>query len=503
MAASLVVAVAIGSSARAALGPPPEPAASERRSAGIHGHPIGHTTGGDHLHTASAGTDPLAGSELDVHQGEAAVAELIEADILEEVAAGVGLAPEALVEEFLADPSLFLGADGVVGYADAFALDGTGTSSDALTAVPPGVDVLTLNSRPGADRTLHLDFAGHTTADNANWTSVGAPNPIESLAFTGSDATIYEVWQRVSEDFAPFDINVTTADPGLEAIRRASATDQVFGQRVVITPSNWTNQNGVLGVALLNSFGTNGDTPAFVFTGNNPPVKVIAEAVSHEAGHTFGLRHDGTCGASPAEYYDGHGVWAPIMGRSISTRTPVTQWARGEYAWANNLEDDIGRIRSLTGLARDDHGNTAAAATRIALGTTTTGLIGIGDVDYFAVDVPAGTPLSVSLRSVASWGNLYASVTLRNQAGTVIRTGVPSAPPMWSAPIAVGSLPAGRYTIEVRPTSHLTAVDGFTTYGSLGWYVLSVSATAGPPDPPVGPASAFAQASRLSLRPTC
>ncbi len=43
--------------------------------------------------------------------------------------------------------------------------------------------------------------------------------------------------------------------------------------------------------------------------------KYISDVASHEAGHAFGLHHDGT---STEEYYDGHGSgavgWAPIMG---------------------------------------------------------------------------------------------------------------------------------------------------------------------------------------------
>ncbi len=39
--------------------------------------------------------------------------------------------------------------------------------------------------------------------------------------------------------------------------------------------------------------------------------KYIADAASHEAGHSFGLHHDGT---STSGYYSGQGIWAPIMG---------------------------------------------------------------------------------------------------------------------------------------------------------------------------------------------
>jgi hypothetical protein len=46
---------------------------------------------------------------------------------------------------------------------------------------------------------------------------------------------------------------------------------------------------------------------------------LLVRAVSHEIGHTLGLRHDGVVGGSP--YYKGHGQgqqsWAAIMVRAI------------------------------------------------------------------------------------------------------------------------------------------------------------------------------------------
>jgi hypothetical protein len=210
--------------------------------------------------------------------------------------------------------------------------------------------------------------------------------------------------------------------------------------------------------------------------------------VSHEAGHTFGLRHDGAPG-SP-EYYDGHGAWAPIMGRSVSASTPVTQWSKGEYAGANRQEDDLAIIASLAGYRPDDHGDSVGSATVVPSNSVNVGNIGrTGDRDVFAVDVLDGA-LAVQLRpptGEAAWSNLAATLTVRNSAGAVVASAGPTVPSGWAIDLAP-AVPAGRYTIEVDPVGWLTASTGFTTYGSLGAYQLVVSAPQGP-SPGVGAAT--------------
>ena len=62
----------------------------------------------------------------------------------------------------------------------------------------------------------------------------------------------------------------------------------------------------------------------------------LGEVSSHEVGHTVGLSHDGN---SSTSYYSGHGNWAPIMGSGYNRN--VTQWSKGEYANANQLQNDL------------------------------------------------------------------------------------------------------------------------------------------------------------------
>ena len=433
--------------------------------------------------------DPLGGSELDVLQGADAVEQLVSSGDLDDVADRAGIATDELIDELVDDQSLFLTGDGQLGYAEALDLAAS-PAAGPLAALPLGVDAAALSSTPTSSRVIYLDFDGHTTADAA-WVSAGAPAVIDSAPFDidgvpgfspDERAIMYEVWQRVSEDYLPFDVNVTTIDPGVDGLRKTSSTDAAYGQRMVISPTNFAGA-GVLGLALLGTFDSSADRPAFVFTDSGAsPTKAIAEAVSHEAGHTFGLLHDGRAGAS---YYDGHGIWAPIMGRSINPAMPVTQWSRGEYAGADNQQDDLGLIAARAGLRPDDHGATLCTASVVGSSSTTAGIIGTtGDRDIFLVDAGAGN-LAVTLRppsGTAAWSNLYASVTVRASTGVVVASGTAPSPTSWTS-ASTGVVAAGQYTIEVEPLGWLDASTGFTTYGSLGAYEVSVSAQPAPAGP--------------------
>jgi hypothetical protein len=425
---------------------------------------------------AELGDVVAASGELIGVTGAAAVEALETTGTTELAAANAGMDPDELVEELTDDSSMFVTGDAMVGYLDAAPhvdeLTGTDAPTVAPLSAPAGVDVFDLSSQPSSGKVLYLDVDGHTTTDDywnslAQFQANAAPyvNPRSMTA--GERDALYEIWQRVAEDYSAFDVNVTTRDPGVEALRKTWPGDQNYGQRMVISPTNWIG-GGTLGVALLDVFDESVDYSAFVFTSGLGP-RVIAEAVSHEAGHTLGLRHDGT--TAGAEYYDGHGDWASIMGRSISSAALVTQWSKGEYPLANNSEDDVVDIATYTGFRQDDH-----VCTRlIEPVSTTAGIIGAGgDVDRFAVDLEAG-PATVTLRpALARGSNLHAQITVRDAAGAALNAG-PDAIVDWTASVSIDVVAPGRYTIEVGPSGWLTPSTGFSTYGSMGAYTLEVS----------------------------
>ncbi|MBV5333546.1 hypothetical protein JZU54_08485, partial [bacterium] len=66
-----------------------------------------------------------------------------------------------------------------------------------------------------------------------------------------------------AELFAPWDVDVTTEDPGVEGLRKTGAGDLAYGIRVLIGPKAF--DIAAAGVAYLNSFNDSIDTPCFTF----------------------------------------------------------------------------------------------------------------------------------------------------------------------------------------------------------------------------------------------
>ena len=364
----------------------------------------------------------------------------------------------------------------------------------ALASVP--TDVFALHSLPSSTKVVYLDFDGHLM-QNEYWNSAykigpfdNQPYDIDGIPSAFSDterARILEIWQRVADDYAPFDIDVTTQDPGIDGLRRTSATDTTFGSRVVITSSDWyAAANGgtrIGGIALLNVFTSSTDHASYVFSSNlgSGHAKYVADATSHEAGHTLSLEHDGT---STAGYYSGHGSWGPIMGTPYSRA--VTQWSHGQYPDANNTtEDDLADIGARGGFRPDDHADTSVGATVVSAGTRN-GFIGVGgsvvDVDVFQF-TPTGGSTQVTVTTPAPATNLLARLTVRDGAGGIVTEVEPSVASGWSLTAEVPAS-AGAFTVEVSPTSWLTPSTGFVTYGSLGAYTITFAESSSPTTTP-------------------
>jgi PKD repeat protein len=362
------------------------------------------------------------------------------------------------------------------------ATSGWGNTGTVYQAPFPDSQTFLLHSKLGATKVIYLDFDGNVTSGTA-WNSSysgganittprydidGNPGSFNSTEL----ANIQIIWQSVSEDYAPFDVDVTTQDPGVEALRKTSSGDAYFGIRVCIGGSSqdWLKASAG-GVAYLGSFDWNTDTPAFVFPaqlGNGNP-KFVAEAVSHEAGHSFGLHHDGQTNGT--EYFAGQGNWAPIMG--VGYYKDVVQWSKGEYALANNLEDDLAVINARLAYRTDAVGNDAAHAAALSGSSlNASGLVErTGDVDVFTFNTGSGG-VTLAARPVAPGGNLNLLLSLYDASGVLVASVGPSAD---SAGVSLArDLAAGTYYLAVNGVgSGDPATNGFSNYGSLGQFSIS------------------------------
>ena len=359
------------------------------------------------------------------------------------------------------------------------------------TTIPSGpFDVsqtFLLHSKPGASKVIYLDCDGHTTTGtswNSNFTGgasiVTPPYSTDSTttSFTTTELNnIQAIWQRVAEDFAPFDVDVTTEDPGLEALRRTTSTDSQFGVRVCIggSSSDWYGA-GAGGVAYLNSFTWNSDTPCFVFTAQlgNGNVKYTTEAASHEAGHTFNLSHDGQVthdGIAAVGYYQGHANWAPIMG--VGYYKDVSQWSKGEYPYANNTQDDTAIIAGITSYRVDEHGDSIVNATPLT-GTAfdAAGIIERRlDADVFGFSTGAGT-ISFTASPATLSPNLDIQLALYDGLGNLVT----SSDATTLGTTLSATVPQGTYYIAVDGVGTGDALTAYNDYGSLGQFRLTGSA---------------------------
>ncbi len=441
---------------------------------------------------------------------------------LPEVARWYGKSPEEFKEMLLRDRRLKIDKRGRMFVEDE--LDEplpagsapSGGSSSLSGELLPLEQTFSLHSRPGAKRTIYLNFKGAMLTNTA-WN--GSTSTITALPFdtdgvpysfsTSELQRIQYIWQRVTEDYAPFDVDVTTEAPSADLLTRSGSADQIFGTTVLITSRNGVYNCSCGGVAYIGIFDETTDyyKPALVFYDalGNGNEKYVAEAISHEAGHNMGLTHDGYSGGS---YYQGQGSgatgWAPIMG--VGYYQPLVQWSKGEYATANNVQDDY-VVMNANGLpARvDDHGDTIATATALDASTlnglssfSASGVIERpGDVDLFKIGSAAGT-ITVNVAPAARSANLDVLLELRDGNGTLLA----SANPLnaLAASLSYSVAAPGSFYVGVRGTGQgdpLTT--GYTNYGSVGQYALSATAPALSGQPPLVAMSATPQSGTVPL----
>jgi hypothetical protein len=377
-------------------------------------------------------------------------------------------------------------------------------------------NIFKLHSNPNAKHTVYLDFDGHTTVNTA-WNSATLPTIISPAYDTdgntasfsvGELQTILGIWQRVAEDFAPFELNITTEAPSIEDLQKSGVGDTRWGIRAVMTQKvnladNAAIFSGYGGIAYLNSFNSSIDLPLFAF--NKTGDTNAAMTASHEIGHSLGVSHDGQIDSNPLDtindaksYHDGFGSgetsWGSLMGAPFYKN--LTQWSKGEYQYANNQEDDLAIITTKNGFGyrADDYGNTNSTATSLIADSSgkisAFGMIERNtDKDVFSFTTGTGNislNIAAASKSYISSGNSNYDVKyldargsnidlwagIYNAAGTLLAESNPV--DLLSASFTNLYLNAGSYYLQIDGVGK-SGADGYSDYGSLGQYAINGS----------------------------
>jgi hypothetical protein len=305
-----------------------------------------------------------------------------------------------------------------------------------------------LHSLPTAPSAIYLDFDGNL--GKRATPAFDLDNDAKTLSAKETRA-IRTIWSVVAEDFAPFNVDVTTIEP---------KTEMSQWLRVCIGGAWWDWYGSYVG-GLGGQFGSL--APAYVFQGIDPTQ--MGNAVSHEVGHSLGLLHQATYsknGVLLSEYNPGHVFWSPIMGAGGG---PYCTWYNGPTPLGpDQYQDDLAVLAGVLGYRPDDYPDTMAHATVIPSGKSTVsrrGIIGKStDTDVFSFQHSGGL-ITIKLL-VATVANLDSVLIVRDKAGKPVATS--NLRKAHDGQIS-RRLPRGRYYIYVKSTG---------AYGSVGQYTLTV-----------------------------
>jgi hypothetical protein len=244
--------------------------------------------------------------------------------------------------------------------------------------------------------------------------------------------------------------------------------------------------------------------PSFVYNGgggSGDQAQYAATTASHEAGHNFGLGHDGISitgsdvvgGSSYVTSLTGSDgtKWAPTMGAAFGA--DVAQWSNGDYASSTNQQDDIAILAERLGYISDVQASVPNPTSNRwpALGfdgsnypangvIKTAGSAG-AHAYQFVLLAPASGTLTAKTQYMSSAEraiSLMFRVTVESATGTASCDETVSTRASPEITCTLSSLAAGTYTVTIQSLSSSETFHNqplIPEYGSVGSYEVSIT----------------------------
>lgn len=293
-----------------------------------------------------------------------------------------------------------------------------------------GLTVPAYSSLPGAAAVIYLNFLGHHLDRWLTYTDVTTPvfdTDSDSSSFSADELnTIRLTWEYVAEDYAPFNINVTTVPPLSDPEHIPAHVSQIN----IGAEGSWYHGTTAGGVGQLGGFAiSTASNPVygFAFVDQFTDGESLGGTISHESGHNLGLVHqsewDGT--TKVREYYQGPNyATSPLMGGG-GYRFHDQWWYGTATDDSSHIQDDFALIAGIdrVGLRPDDIGDSAAAAQAMTVEGDTSraaGLIGTeADVDYWSFTAGPGK-FQIKVTTNGHVGNMTPVLEFRDASGQFI-----------------------------------------------------------------------------------
>jgi hypothetical protein len=335
----------------------------------------------------------------------------------------------------------------------------------------PESETFKLHSRPSSKNKIFLDFQGGVLT-NTMWNIYYNINSINYSAFDISEnilLRIQQIWKGVVEDFAPFDVDITTepiTNYNVRCIITNNTSNEIF------------NDGKYGGVAFIYSWGYKYWNDCWCFNPNSKYIYDTILTISHEVGHTLGLLHQGLIEKNTiTDYYEGSGDWGPIMGAAYDKL--LSQWAyvpkNQTYTGTSTLpsinQDDIAIINQTLPFVPNDFPSTIQEASDInpitsqSINTYFGTISKKTDVDFFKINTGIGN-ITINGYVSKTDPNLNLQLTLYDSLNNKI---------------LIGTKTRLNSTINYNVTSNnsvfFVKVDGiggnyYTDYASIGKYKI-------------------------------